>query len=711
MSREIAESFGSRIVRATLVGLLLLLPISAARADVASDNPDGEDQVDNTPRLYFEPIAGLTTIRHLAPAETAIPLGTILELYLSVPEDAVVTFTGAAITSRTPDGVSARCPLDRVGTALVAAVVELSDGTRRVLPVRLIVLPVAVGDIRATMLTPTIATFDLHQGATNAETMAYFFGESVARLEETTLGAMDATSNDGGRRRPILGAVTRSYRTSTDRRIEFLPEVDPPEFATLMEWRIDGHAISIGAVRVDTFGTAGSRTVSVGPPTRSTKVRIDTYSVSITSHRNQVDHVLDGQSITFEAVTDPPGNEGHITWISSTKHGTAVPVLGQGATFTVVFNETFGPHPDGGTSQWLGVRADNAVFGQDEKVSDCCEERVDPFATNTTVPSSITFDATHGSDVIAIPAGFFGTGSDVFVGTVELVGMPRNGLSGVQCDTADTFIVRDGPVICPDPPPSACNPVGIKMRGLRLSATEPITVTYNFGQNPETWLLALAATTQQTGGVLRANLDTANGGTYEAILPVNVMVVLVRESAALAPGPDDIKKLYRTVDMDVAPGVPWTRITPTDGGFFCTPEGADIGNEFFPGDPGSEPAADARDDTVAAEGVACDICLTCTGAGCHGVNRPHSHCICRPIPCPKRCRYTKALGIPFPFCTGPSVAPSPLISPFSCNEALFPDPDECCDSSRIPAFGMGLFPCIFGGFEIAIYTNDRLCFP
>ena len=108
MSREIAESFGYRIVRATLVGLLLLLPISAARADVSSDNPDGEVQVDNTPRLYFEPIAGLTTIRHLAPLETAIPLGIELELFLSAPEDAVVTFTGAAITSRTPSGVSAR---------------------------------------------------------------------------------------------------------------------------------------------------------------------------------------------------------------------------------------------------------------------------------------------------------------------------------------------------------------------------------------------------------------------------------------------------------------------------------------------------------------------------------------------------------------------------------------------------------------------------
>ncbi len=364
MSREIAELFGCRIVRATLVGLLLLLPISAARADVASDNPDGEVQVDNTPRLYFEPIAGLTTIRHLAPAETAIPLGTILELYLSVPEDAVVTFTGAAITSRTPDGVSARCPLDRVGTALVAAVVELSDGTRQVLPCRLSVLPIAIADISATIFTPTVAPFDLDESATNTETMAYFFGKSIARLVETTVGAMDANSDDGRRRRPVVGSVTRSFRTSIDRPIEFLVEADPQGFTPLMEWRVDGQGISIGAVREDTFMTVGSHTVSVGPPARSTEVRIDTYSVTITSHESNFEIVPEGELITFEAVTQPLGHEGGILWLSSTKYGTAAPVLGQGSTFTVIFDDTWED------SQWLGVRADNVVFNQDQK--GCC---------------------------------------------------------------------------------------------------------------------------------------------------------------------------------------------------------------------------------------------------------------------------------------------------------------------------------------------------
>lgn len=350
----------------------MVLPTLHVLASENVNNPD--DDQSTAPRLYFEPIAGLTTTRHLAPGETAIPLGTVLELFLEVPGDAQVSFSGATVTSRNSEGIKATCLLDQVGPVLVAAISEMSDGTRHMSACRLDVVAIAIGDISATVTTPTVARFDLDESATNADTMSAYFGESIAGLVETTTQLSGAVALDGGRRRPGPASATRRFRTSTFRRINFHAEVSPLAFAPLMEWRIDGLGAALGAEKKETFTSVGAHTVSVGPTDRPIGAMIDTYSVSIVSHDSGHDILPEGEWITFEAVTDPPGFEGEINWVSSTKYGIATPVVGQGPTFTALFDDTFGPHDKTGEPfQWLGVRADNALFGQDQKPALECE--------------------------------------------------------------------------------------------------------------------------------------------------------------------------------------------------------------------------------------------------------------------------------------------------------------------------------------------------
>ena len=201
-----------------------------------------------------------------------------------------------------------------------------------------------------------MAPFDLDEDATNAETMEFFFGESIASFEPLPDG----------------------FFTSTDRRIEMTVDVNYPEFAPLMEWRTIGQPIKrwprLGQQATVYFEDAGMHMVAVGPPERSAHLVIETYEVSITSHQSGYDTVGDGETVTFEAVTNPPGFEQNIRWLSSTKYGMAIPVRGDGPTFTVQFADIWGREPDGSLFQWLGVKADNAIFNQDQKPGACCTD-------------------------------------------------------------------------------------------------------------------------------------------------------------------------------------------------------------------------------------------------------------------------------------------------------------------------------------------------
>ncbi|MGA7269724.1 MAG: hypothetical protein WB239_01505, partial [Acidimicrobiia bacterium] len=108
--------------------------------------------------------------------------------------------------------------------------------------------------------------------------------------------------------------------------------------------------------------------MEAGPTDVAERVGLETYRVTITSHRRG-DKVLEGVEESFTAVTDPPGLESEIRWLASTKYGASDPVMGTGESFAVQFDSTFGLRnlTTGLREQWLGVKADNATFAQDGK--------------------------------------------------------------------------------------------------------------------------------------------------------------------------------------------------------------------------------------------------------------------------------------------------------------------------------------------------------
>ncbi|MCH7994886.1 MAG: hypothetical protein IIB57_10655 [Planctomycetes bacterium] len=248
MMKRLARICLWQVLLLALVGLLLSGVPAWADGGIGDD-----EQVGSAPRLYIEPIAGLTTIRHLAPASTAFPLGRRLDFFLSVSQDAEVSFVGANITSRNATGVTASCTPNREGLVTVFARTELPDGRRYTNVCQLNVLSVPVREIRATTITPTVAPVLLDEDSTNMDTMAYFFGDSVAPLVEFAPAVLHAVSL-GGRQSVSLVTSTPRYRTSTGRRIEFEVVADPPGFAPLMEWRIGGAAITLGKSTAHTFG-------------------------------------------------------------------------------------------------------------------------------------------------------------------------------------------------------------------------------------------------------------------------------------------------------------------------------------------------------------------------------------------------------------------------------------------------------------------------
>lgn len=373
MKRVRAKFVGCQAILWALVFFMVLpaLRVLAAKDVNSGGSPDG-----NAPSFYFEPIAGLTTERHLAPSRTAIPLGTELRLFLPVDWGLDVTISGAVVTSRDTEGVSAACILDREGLVTIRAVTESSNGASHTTICRLDVVSISVADIVIRVAEPRVAPFDLDETATNAETMArYFSGRSIASCESVSPPAAESESGEPGPRVQNGQRIEKWYRTSTNRFIGMHVDINHPELLPLMEWRVNGVADSLGEETRLFFVEPGTKRISVGPTQALGQLNFEIYEVFITSHVSQEDFVEEGEWIMFQAVTNPPGFEDSITWLSSTKYGTGAPVRGQGATFTVQFDNTWGDHPTNGYFQWLGLRADNARFNQDGKTTLVCGVR------------------------------------------------------------------------------------------------------------------------------------------------------------------------------------------------------------------------------------------------------------------------------------------------------------------------------------------------
>ena len=368
-----------RTIRASLIGIGLLgALIGVGMASLGWSPPelsvDDRNVVD--PTFTIGPIEGLTTTWHWAPPTTSIPLGTIAGFFQPAAPNATVIWTAAAEVARDDQGSTAVCPLVQIGITIVQVQVIPADGGEAISSQsRFNVVDIGVEQITVSAIDvwvdPVEIDEDLGQDELNEQTMGYFFGlDSIAAMRD--LG-------DG------------YYRTSVNRRVHTSVEVNPPGFAPLIEWRYDGQAVEappavfgmvmnwssegMGATAAKSFPLVGNHVIEVGSGFNSQEIEVETYRVTITSHSSGLDTVPEGEPITFTAVTNPPGYEDQITWLSSTKYGSAEPVLGQGPEFTVEFNDTWGIDPEIGDWQWFGVRADDAVFSQDQKCGpDCAEE-------------------------------------------------------------------------------------------------------------------------------------------------------------------------------------------------------------------------------------------------------------------------------------------------------------------------------------------------
>ncbi|HEX4953569.1 MAG TPA: thrombospondin type 3 repeat-containing protein [Thermoanaerobaculia bacterium] len=145
----------------------------------------------------------------------------------------------------------------------------------------------------------------------------------------------------------------------------------------------------------------------------------------------------------------------------------------------------------------------------------------------TTPGNGSTFDDFSGNP---IPAGFFGPGSDPFLGMVVLQGAPLPSLGGPGLGPVDTVVERT--MVAELPAIGSSDTVPIEIVALNLMSVNPITVTYNGGQNPEPWNLRVCLSSQatQAPGVMTISRTCPEGGRYDATLPVRPKLVFTRTS-------------------------------------------------------------------------------------------------------------------------------------------------------------------------------------
>ena len=339
-----------------LVGTLVVVRILALGQSLPPLQLADTNVVD--PTFAIGPIDGLTSSWYLAPPVTSIPLGTYVQLHQPASPHSIVKWTGAEEVARDAQGSTAECWLLEPGPHVVRVDVVGPDqgssghveqsSSSCVLNVVNIPLDQITVSVAEVWVDPVAIDESLPQDQLNELTMDYFFGLSIAALHDLGNGR---------------------YRTSVDRLVHMTVAVDPPGFAPLMEWRFDGAAREIGASTTTWFTDIGNHVAEVGPLLNPAEIEIETYSVTITSHISGEDIIPEGEPVLFEAVTDPPGYENEIAWLSSTMYGTAEPILSEGPVFIAEFNDTWGPWPEDPSVlfQWLGVKADNAAFNQDQK--------------------------------------------------------------------------------------------------------------------------------------------------------------------------------------------------------------------------------------------------------------------------------------------------------------------------------------------------------
>jgi hypothetical protein len=163
-----------------------------------------------------------------------------------------------------------------------------------------------------------------------------------------------------------------------------------------------------------------------------------------------------------------------------------------------------------------------------------------------------TVDASLDSSVTQIPADFFAPGSDPFPDTIPLQGSPLG-----PGATTDTVVQRLDPAKFHGPRPKS-GTVPIEIVSLSLTSSFPITVTYNGGQNPESWNVDVALSpSPQPVGSMTIRPSTKNFGDFDLSVSVLLRLTFTRVL-------DGVTQVLDLPSLDLhATFVPWTTTTTT----------------------------------------------------------------------------------------------------------------------------------------------------
>ncbi len=195
--------------------------------------------------------------------------------------------------------------------------------------------------------------------------------------------------------------------------------------------------------------------------------------------------------------------------------------------------------------------------------------------------SSASFMDFGTPSVPAIPADFFGPGSDPFQGTVALQGVPIDTFGAFTgLSPTDTIVERlqDAGPIYPDT-------IDIEIVELSLESVAPIPVTYNGGQDPELWdvQVEVPANGPQDTGTMTIRHEYPDGGTFDSTLPVKPRLVFTRQSDLLTTELDWTDAGWSPIQYQ-ANDVPWchTANPLTSPAGYIVIERLGLTTNFFP---------------------------------------------------------------------------------------------------------------------------------
>lgn len=213
----------------------------------------------------------------------------------------------------------------------------------------------------------------------------------------------------------------------------------------------------------------------------------------------------------------------------------------------------------------------------------------DPLETWITPPPGTgSFVQFGGPGIPPIPADFFGPGSEPFVGQIDFLGVE---IDPPNLGSASTLVRRIGEPVLPTDPPGTSGTIPIEIVELRLRSASPIIVTENGGQNPQPWDVELdLSVNPQPQGTMTATKTHDNGGTFDAVLPVQPRFTFTR-----VENPGDIRILDTGLEgfppnQLVIPGAPFVHAVNPALDVFVQPGAMFVPgvDEVIHGDPNSQ---------------------------------------------------------------------------------------------------------------------------